>query len=104
MQCIWKQVSQLTGLVGLEVKVMNLPKPGKYRGQDDLEKFDKWLSHLLKYYHIGKDMGMGNPHGLWVWVSMGMDMGWYQPTHEPIPITHGQPVGLFQYYYKQTNA
>ena len=29
---------------------MNLPKPGKYGGQDDLEKFDEWLSHLLKYY------------------------------------------------------
>ena len=22
----------------------------KVQGQDDLEKFDKWLSHLLKYY------------------------------------------------------
>ena len=53
-QCIWEQVSQLTGPVGLEVKAINPSKCGKYRGQDDLEKFDKWLSHLLKYYHTFK--------------------------------------------------
>ena len=49
-QHIWEQVGQLTGPVGLEVKAMNLPKPKKYGGQDDLEKFDEWQSHLLKYY------------------------------------------------------
>ena len=47
MQCIWEQVSQSTGLVGLEVKVMNPSKPGKYRGHNNLKKFNEWLSHLL---------------------------------------------------------
>jgi hypothetical protein len=28
---------------------MNMSKPGKYRGQDDLERFDDWVSQLLKY-------------------------------------------------------
>ena len=36
---------------------MNPPKPGKYGGQDDLEKFDEWLSHLLKYYCTFKITG-----------------------------------------------
>ena len=53
-QHIWEQVGQLTGPVGLEVKAMNLPKPGKHGGQDDVEKFNKWLSHLLKYYYTFK--------------------------------------------------
>ena len=53
-QRIWEQVGQPTGPVGLEVKAMNPPKPRKYRGQDDLEKFDEWLSHLLKYYRTFK--------------------------------------------------
>ncbi|KAF8443733.1 hypothetical protein L210DRAFT_861970, partial [Boletus edulis BED1] len=56
-QCIWEQVGQATSPVGPEVKAMNLPKPGKYGGQDDLEKFDEWLSHLLKYYHTFKVTG-----------------------------------------------
>ena len=56
-QCIWEQVGQLTGPVGPEVKVMNPPKPRKYGGQDDLAKFDKWLSHLLKYYRTFKVTG-----------------------------------------------
>ena len=29
---------------------MNPSKPRKYSGQDDLEKFNEWLSHLLKYH------------------------------------------------------
>ena len=56
-QRIWKKVGQPTGPVGLEVKAMNQPKPGKYGGQDDLEKFDEWLSHLLKYYRTFKVTG-----------------------------------------------
>ena len=36
---------------------MNPPKPRKYKGQDNLEKFDKWLSHLLKYYRTFKVTG-----------------------------------------------
>ena len=70
----------------------------------ELENPPKWIHELWNRVQVeweripvvGKDMGMGNPHGLWVWVSMGMSMGWYQPTHESIPITHGQPMGLFQ--------
>ena len=33
---------------------MNPPKPGKYGGQDDLKKFDDWISQLLKYFHMFK--------------------------------------------------
>jgi hypothetical protein len=36
---------------------MNPPKPGKYGGQDDLEKFDDWVSQLLKYFHTFKITG-----------------------------------------------
>jgi hypothetical protein len=36
---------------------MNPPKPGKYGGQDDLEKFDNWISQLLKYFHTFKITG-----------------------------------------------
>ncbi|KAF8131110.1 hypothetical protein EV363DRAFT_1398917 [Boletus edulis] len=57
LTCIWEQVSQATGPVGPEVKVINLPKPGKYSGQDDLEKFDQRLSHLLKYNRTFKVTG-----------------------------------------------
>ena len=57
VQHIWEQVGQPTGPVGPEVKAMNPPKPGKYGGQDDLEKFDEWLSHLLKYYCTFKVTG-----------------------------------------------
>ncbi|KAF8128378.1 hypothetical protein EV363DRAFT_1400560 [Boletus edulis] len=53
-QRIWEQVGQATSSVGPEVKAMNPPKPRKYGGQNDLEKFNEWLSHLLKYYHTFK--------------------------------------------------
>ena len=33
---------------------MNPPKPSKFGGQDDLKKFDDWVSHLLKYYRTFK--------------------------------------------------
>ncbi|KIN98792.1 hypothetical protein M404DRAFT_31118 [Pisolithus tinctorius Marx 270] len=39
-----------TGQLGPEVKAMGVPKPGKYKGQDDLEEFDNWLGQLLKYF------------------------------------------------------
>ncbi|KAF8547828.1 hypothetical protein OG21DRAFT_1526896 [Imleria badia] len=45
------------GPVGPEIKAMNLPKPGKYGGQDDLEKFDDWVHQLLKYYRMFKVTG-----------------------------------------------
>ena len=44
-----EQVRQPTGPLGPEIKVMNPLKPSKYGGQDDLEKFDDWISQLLKY-------------------------------------------------------
>ena len=47
------------GPLGPEVKAMNLPKPGKYGGQDDMEKFDNWLTHLLKYFRTFKITGYG---------------------------------------------
>ncbi|KIM56654.1 hypothetical protein SCLCIDRAFT_29403 [Scleroderma citrinum Foug A] len=33
---------------------MSLPKPGKYKGQDDIKKFDDWLTQLLKYFRTFK--------------------------------------------------
>ncbi|KIK18462.1 hypothetical protein PISMIDRAFT_109427 [Pisolithus microcarpus 441] len=56
-QHIWEQVGLLTGQVGPEVKAMNLPKPGKYGGQDDLDKFNDWLGQILKYFHTFKVTG-----------------------------------------------
>ncbi|KIK22289.1 hypothetical protein PISMIDRAFT_102694 [Pisolithus microcarpus 441] len=56
-QCIWEQVGLPTGQVGPEVKAMNLPKPGKYGGQDDLDKFDDWLGQIWKYFHTFKVTG-----------------------------------------------
>ena len=53
-----KQVRQLTGPLGPEIKVMNLPKPSKYGGQDDLKKFNDWISQLLKYYCTFKMTGL----------------------------------------------
>ena len=35
-----EQVGQPIGPLGPEIKAMNLPKPSKYGGQDDLKRFD----------------------------------------------------------------
>ncbi|KIK24177.1 hypothetical protein PISMIDRAFT_99065 [Pisolithus microcarpus 441] len=56
-QHIWEQVSLPTGQVGPEVKAMNPPKPGKYGGQDDLDKFNDWLGQILKCFHTFKVTG-----------------------------------------------
>ncbi|KIO03958.1 hypothetical protein M404DRAFT_26583 [Pisolithus tinctorius Marx 270] len=56
-QRIWEQVGQPTGQLGPEVKAMGVPKPGKYKGQDDLEEFDNWLGRLLKYFCMFKVTG-----------------------------------------------
>ena len=45
-----KQVRQPTGPLGPEIKAMNPPEPSKYGGQYNLEKFDDWVSQLLKFY------------------------------------------------------
>ena len=36
--------------LGPEVKAMNLPKPKKYAGKNDINKFDEWLVQLLAYF------------------------------------------------------
>ncbi|KIN98760.1 hypothetical protein M404DRAFT_31081 [Pisolithus tinctorius Marx 270] len=46
-----------TGQLGPEVKAMGVPKPGKYKGQDDLKEFNNWLGQLLKYFHTFKVTG-----------------------------------------------
>ncbi|KIN97515.1 hypothetical protein M404DRAFT_96431, partial [Pisolithus tinctorius Marx 270] len=56
-QRIWEQVGQPTGQLGPEVKAMGVPKPGKYKGQDDLKEFDNWLGQLLKYFCMFKVTG-----------------------------------------------
>ena len=45
------------GPLGPEVKAMNLPKPEKYTGEDDINKFDEWLVQLLAYFWIFKITG-----------------------------------------------
>ncbi|KAF8547066.1 hypothetical protein OG21DRAFT_1490545 [Imleria badia] len=47
-----EQVGLPMGPVGPEIKAMNPPKCGKYGGQDDLKRFDDWVSQLLKYYRM----------------------------------------------------
>ena len=57
----------MTGTLGSQCSVManafenkwarSLPKPGKYGGQDDIEKFDDWLTQLLKYFRTFKVTG-----------------------------------------------
>jgi hypothetical protein len=54
---IREMVGDPLGQVGPELKAMNPPKPSKYGGQDDLEKFDDWLSQLLKYFRTFKVAG-----------------------------------------------
>ena len=57
-QRIDKQVGkEPDGPLGPKVKVMNLPKPEKYVGKDDIDKFDKWLVQLLAYFQIFKITG-----------------------------------------------
>ena len=46
------------GPLGPEVKAMNPPKPEKYAGEDDIDKFDEWLVQLLAYFQIFKIMGL----------------------------------------------
>ncbi|KIO09248.1 hypothetical protein M404DRAFT_132109 [Pisolithus tinctorius Marx 270] len=53
-QHIWEQVGQPTGQLGPKVKAMGVPKPGKYKGQDNLEEFNNWLGQLLKYFCMFK--------------------------------------------------
>ena len=53
-----EQVRQPTGPLGPEIKVMNPLKPSKYEGQDDLKKFNDWVSQLLKYYYTFKITGL----------------------------------------------
>ena len=58
-QRIDKQVGEEPdGPLGLEVKAMNLPKPEKYAGEDDIDKFDEWLVQLLAYFRIFKITGL----------------------------------------------
>ncbi|KIM58608.1 hypothetical protein SCLCIDRAFT_27989 [Scleroderma citrinum Foug A] len=62
MQCYGQHIQEQVGEepfgpLGPEVKVMSLPKPGKYGGQDDIEKFNDWLTQLLKYFRTFKVTG-----------------------------------------------
>ena len=58
-QCIDEQVGEEPdGPLGPKVKAMNLPKPEKYAGEDDIDKFDEWLVQLLVYFRIFKITGL----------------------------------------------
>ena len=45
------------GPLGPEVKVISLPKPKKYTGKGDIDKFNEWLVQLLMYFQIFKITG-----------------------------------------------
>ena len=58
-QRIDKQVDkEPDGPLGPKVKAMNPPKPKKYVGEDDINKFDEWLVQLLAYFRIFKITGL----------------------------------------------
>ena len=58
-QCIDEQVGEEPdGPLGTEVKAMNPPKPEKYTGEDDINKFNEWLVQLLAYFWIFKITGL----------------------------------------------
>ncbi|KIK21743.1 hypothetical protein PISMIDRAFT_103521 [Pisolithus microcarpus 441] len=86
-QHIWEQVSLLTGQVGPEVKVMNPLSPGKYGGQDDLDKVDDWLGQILKYFHTFKVTGpdCNEDHVLYAGLYLeGLASQWYnQEVNSP---------------------
>ena len=57
-QHIDEQVGEeLNGPFSPEVKAINLPKPEKYMGEDNINKFNEWLVQLLTYFQIFKIMG-----------------------------------------------
>ena len=50
-QCIDEQVGkEPDGPLGPKFKAMNPPKPEKYAGEDDIDKFNEWLVQLLAYF------------------------------------------------------
>ena len=62
MRCYGQRIREQVGKepfgpLGPEVKAMSPLKPGKYGGQDDIEKFDNWLTQLLKYFRTIKVTG-----------------------------------------------
>ncbi|KIM70774.1 hypothetical protein SCLCIDRAFT_100538, partial [Scleroderma citrinum Foug A] len=68
-----------------EVKVMSPPKPGKYGGQDDIEKFNDWLTQLLKYFRTFKVTGYGHDvdHVLYTGLYLeGIATEWYDQEVE----------------------
>jgi len=68
------------GPLGPEVKAMNPPKLGKYGGQDDMEKFDDWLTQLLKYFRTFKITGYGRDRDRVLYTGLylkGMATEWY---------------------------
>ena len=59
MRCYSQRIDEQVGEepngpFGPEVKAMNPPKPEKYAGEDDIDKFDEWLVQLLAYFRIFK--------------------------------------------------
>ena len=63
MRCYSQRIDEQVGEepdgpLGPEVKVMNPPKPEKYTGEDDIDKFDEWLVQLLAYFRIFKITGL----------------------------------------------
>lgn len=60
-QCIDEQVGEESdGPLDPEIKAMSPPKPKKYTGKHDINKFDEWLVQLLMYSWIFKITGPCN--------------------------------------------
>ena len=69
-QCIDEQVGkEHNGPLGPEIKAMNLPKPEKYMGKDDINKFNKWLVQLtLQLGCVGSHLCITHRANAQIWI------------------------------------
>jgi len=56
-QCIYEAVSQPGDPAGPEVKSMKISQPKAYKGQDNIDIFDKWVNQILRWFRIYKVTG-----------------------------------------------
>ena len=108
-----EQVGQPTGPLGPEIKAMNLPKPSKYGGQDDLEKFDDWVSQLLKYYCMFKITGPDRDEDRVLYTGLFLDgiaVEWYGQEIESLDCRvyfwsfEDLICGLFKHFVHEASA
>ncbi|KIK12765.1 hypothetical protein PISMIDRAFT_120298, partial [Pisolithus microcarpus 441] len=56
-QRIYKVVGHHTAPTGPEVKAIKIAQPKYYKGQDDIDTFDKWVNQTLRWLKIYKVTG-----------------------------------------------